>query len=76
MLILHLHLTSGDVIELEVSSSEKNRVSRTLNREQMPTLPFVAVVGGMTVEIPWRSIAFLSSCPVMQPASLTLNSAV
>ncbi|GGK43587.1 hypothetical protein GCM10008955_41680 [Deinococcus malanensis] len=66
MLTVHLHLTNGDTILLEMSLSEKNRFSRTLNQATLPSLPFVAVVNGMTVEIPWRSVGYVSSCPRMQ----------
>ncbi|GGK36030.1 hypothetical protein GCM10008955_32470 [Deinococcus malanensis] len=66
MLTVHVHLNSGDTIVLEMSLSQKNRLSRTINQATLPTLPFVAVVDGRTIEIPWRSIGYLSSCAQMQ----------
>ena len=70
MLTVHLHLTGGDTIALEMSPSQKDRLSRTINQSTLPTLPFVAAVNGTTVEIPWRSIAYLTSYPHIQHAAL------
>ncbi|AHX26489.1 hypothetical protein DEDE109153_03930 [Deinococcus deserti] len=70
MLTVHLHLAGGDTIALEMSPSQKDRLSRTINQEKLPPLPFVAAINGMTVEIPWRSIAYLSSCPQVPNVAL------
>lgn len=76
MLTVHLHLSGGDVIELEMSPSEKARVSRTINLERLPTQPFRVVIAGVCVEIPWRSIAYITARPHAQTAELTLVPAI
>lgn len=66
MLTVKLHLAGGDVIALTMTPSQKNRISRTVNQIQLPATPYTAQVDGMQIEIPWRSIVYLSSAPQLQ----------
>lgn len=61
MLTVNLHLCNGDVIAAPMTSSQRDRVSRTLNQAALPVLPLEVVAGGATLLIPWRSIAYLST---------------
>lgn len=76
MLTVKLHLAGGDIIALDITPSQKDRLSRTINQAQFPTLPFTANVGGVNVEIPWRSISYISSCPQAQSAPMLREAAV
>lgn len=70
MLPVNLHLAGGDVIALKITPSQKNRISRTMNQNQLPTTPFTTQVNGLEIEIPWRSIAYLTSGPQVQLAQM------
>ncbi|AHX26503.1 DUF2442 domain-containing protein [Deinococcus deserti] len=75
MLSVKLHLAGGDVIALNMTLSQKNRISRTMNQNQLPTTPFTTQVNGLDIEIPWRSIAYLSSGPQVQLAQMQQEAA-
>lgn len=76
MLAVKLYLAGGDIIALDITPSQKDRLSRTINQTHLPILPFTANIGGVDVEIPWRSIAYISSCPLVQSAPLLREAAV
>lgn len=75
MLAVKLHLNNGDVIPLELSRSQKERISRTLNRATLPDSPLTLRVGGLDLDIPWRAIGYLSSAPVMRAGSISAEAA-
>ncbi len=56
-----LHLINGDRVEQTMTPHQRERISRTLNQNPLPTKPFVMEVGGACLDIPWRTIAYLSS---------------
>ncbi|UBV44613.1 hypothetical protein LAJ19_17735 (plasmid) [Deinococcus taeanensis] len=62
MLNVTLHLTGGETIALSMTAAQRDRVSRTMNLRELPVEPFIARL----LEIPWRSISYLSSVPVPQ----------
>ncbi|GGK25719.1 hypothetical protein GCM10008955_19320 [Deinococcus malanensis] len=76
MLTVKLHLAGGDIIALDITPSQKDRLSRTINQAHLPTLPFTASIGGVDVEIPWRSISYISSYPQVQVAAVLREAAV
>lgn len=61
MLNVKLHLCNGEVLTLTLTRSQRDRLSRTLNRVILPDLPFEVTVQGNDLLIPWRSIAYLST---------------
>lgn len=64
MLTVTLYLCNGNILALEMTRSQKDRVSRTLNQASLPVTPFVVQVDGADLEIPWRSIRYLASRPL------------
>jgi len=74
MLNVKLHLCNGDVLTLTLSRSQRDRLSRTLNRTVPPDLPLEVTVQGTDLLIPWRSIAYLST-PVLGMADLSPSQA-
>ncbi|MFC4639181.1 hypothetical protein [Deinococcus hohokamensis] len=50
-------------------------MNRTVNQLRLPTEPLALQVHGTTIEIPWRSIAYVSSQPRVQPQSMSLEAA-
>ena len=75
MLSVKLHLNNGDVIPLELSRSQKERISRTLNRATLPDSPLTIHVGGLDLDIPWRAIGYLSSSPAMRAEAVSAQAA-
>ncbi|BDP42954.1 hypothetical protein DAETH_29230 [Deinococcus aetherius] len=67
MLTVKLHLCNGDVITTTLTLAQKNRLSRTLNQAVLPATPFILNAGGAELEIPWRTIGYISSEPVVKP---------
>lgn len=63
MLTVNLHLCNGDVITLNMTPSQRNRLSRTLNQAVLPPTPFIASAGESELAIPWRSIGYISASP-------------
>lgn len=61
MLTVHLHLLNGQVIREDMTRSQKDRLSKTMNLSHPPERPYVAMIAGECVEVPWRSICYLSS---------------
>ncbi|AHX26490.1 hypothetical protein DEDE109153_04080 [Deinococcus deserti] len=76
MLTVKMHLAGGDIIALNMTPSQKNRLSKTINQAQLPTLPFTANVDGVDVEIPWRSISYISSYPQVQSSPVLREAAM
>ena len=75
MLSVKLHLNNGDVIPLELSRSQKERISRTLNRVTLPDSPLSLRVNGEDLDIPWRAIGYLSSSPAMRATPVSAEAA-
>ncbi|MFC4427902.1 hypothetical protein [Deinococcus navajonensis] len=75
MLTVTLHLTGGDVITLDMTPTQKDRLNRTVNQVRLPVEPLTLQVHGTTVDIPWRSIAYVSSLPQVQAESMALEAA-
>ncbi|WP_034386199.1 hypothetical protein [Deinococcus sp. YIM 77859] len=71
MLTVNLHLCNGDVVTLDMTPTQRDRLSRTLNQAALPTTPFEIAVNGCNLAIPWRSISYLSTRPASpaQPAA-------
>lgn len=69
MLTVTLYLCNGNVLALEMTRSQKDRVSRTLNQTSLPTTPFTVSVEGADLEIPWRAIRYLASRPLIEEAA-------
>jgi len=68
MLTVTLHLAGGDVVTLDMSQTQKERLNRTVNQIRLPTEPLTLHVHGTTIDIPWRSISYVSSQPALQVA--------
>ncbi|WP_216321602.1 hypothetical protein [Deinococcus aestuarii] len=66
MLSVKLHLCNGDVITTTLTPAQKNRLSRTLNQAVLPLTPFTLHAAGAEVEIPWRTIGYISSEPLVR----------
>lgn len=66
MLTVKLHLCNGDVITTTLTLAQKNRLSRTLNQAVLPMTPFTLHSAGAELEIPWRTIGYISSEPVVR----------
>ncbi|WP_102125843.1 hypothetical protein [Deinococcus planocerae] len=66
MLTVKLHLCNGDVITTTLTLAQKNRLSRTLNQAVLPVTPFTLNANGAELEIPWRTIGYLSSEPLVR----------
>lgn len=66
MLTVKLHLCNGDVISTTLTQAQKSRLSRTLNQAVLPVTPFTVNVGGAELEIPWRTIGYISSEPLVR----------
>lgn len=69
MLTVNLHLYNGDVVTLELTRSQKDRLNRTLNQASLSTTPLEVTVDGRDLMIPWRSVAYLST-PAQAKADL------
>lgn len=63
MLTVKLHLCNGDVIPVTMTPAQKNRLSRMLNQPSLPATPFTVKTSGAELEIPWRSIGYISTEP-------------
>ncbi|GMA15593.1 hypothetical protein E5F05_20625 [Deinococcus metallilatus] len=68
MLTVNLHLCNGDLVTLQVTPSQRDRLSRTLNQTVLPNTPFEVHVDGRTLMIPWRSIGYLSILTEARPS--------
>lgn len=56
-----LHIINGDRLALPgLTRHQHERITRTLNQAVLPVTPFMTQVDGLTVEIPWRCIAYTS----------------
>lgn len=56
------HLINGHALTVYgLTRHQHERITRTLNRAELPTEPFVTQIEGERVEIPWRSITYVTS---------------
>lgn len=76
MLTVNLHLCNGDVVALRMTRSQQDRLSRTLNQANLPATPFEVKGEGGHFLIPWRSIAYISTQPQAEVASVPTQAAV
>lgn len=63
MLTVTLYLCNGNLLALEMTRSQKDRLSRTLNQATLPTTPLSVNIDGADLEIPWRAIRYIASRP-------------
>lgn len=75
MLTVTLHLSGGDVVTLDMTATQKDRLNRTVNQARLPTDPLTLHVHDTTIEIPWRSISYVSSQPRVQAEPQELEAA-